>query len=84
MTNRKESGIIPTMVDRADRVPYGVAVEHFKEMDNDLEYHLKTCIECRMAKPCPLGRELIESYNFAVLAVRVYENGDEETALPRL
>ena len=72
------------MIDPGDNVPYGIAIEHFKTTDDELDYHLKTCIECREARPCPLGKEMIEAYNFAVLAVRVYEDGEEETALPGL
>ena len=65
---------------------YGDAIEFFNNADDDLDYHLKTCGECREHGLCPLGKEELESYNFAVLAVRVWErdNNPEDTALPRL
>lgn len=65
---------------------YGDAIKFFKNADDDLDYHLKTCGECREHGMCPLAKELIESYNFSVLAVRVWEdkNDTENSALPRL
>lgn len=65
---------------------YRDTVEFWKEADDDMSYHLKTCGECREHGPCPLSKELLETYNFSVLAVRVWEKDNEgtETALPRV
>ena len=65
---------------------YRDTVKYFESVDNELVDHQTTGGECKEHGPCPLSKIILERYNFARLAVRMYEvdNGEKETALPGL